>query len=317
MNPNWQQSQYGGYQQQHPTGQYGGPGAGGFMGAQPTGFMGQPQQQQQQQPMQSMQTGFGGHQRPMGSNVSPLPTGQTQQQPGGGNYSFLNTQPTGFRPSFTGSSGSGLAPQMTGYPGGGASGLLSQPTGYGGGSGMMSQPTGMGMGMGGGGMMSQPTGMGGGMMSQPTGMGGGLMSQSTGMGGLRAQPTGVHDPRLQSMMQSFMPSNTSQVSPNSLAPWRFADIQPFTSSGMPQFQTTQQPLQQQFQSLIQNPSVKTPKVPWVLTKQEKKDYDQIFKAWDTDQDGFITGETAREVFGQSGLDQDGLMKIWYVARSPW
>jgi hypothetical protein len=81
---------------------------------------------------------------------------------------------------------------------------------------------------------------------------------------------------------------------------------------MPQFQSTQQPLQQQFQSLIQNPSVKTPKVPWVLTKQEKKDYDQIFKAWDTDMDGFITGETAREVFGQSGLDQDGLMKIWYV-----
>jgi hypothetical protein len=169
------------------------------MGPQQTGFMGQPQQQQQQ-PMQSMQTGFGGQQqqRPMQSNVSPLPTGQ--QGGGGGNYSFLNTQPTGFRPSFTGSS-SGLNPQMTGFPGGGASGLLSQQTGFGGG----------GMGMGGG-MMPQQTGMGG-MMSQPTGMGGGLMSQPTGMG-LRAQPTGVHDPRLQSMMQSFMPSNTAQVSPN-------------------------------------------------------------------------------------------------------
>jgi hypothetical protein len=180
MNPNWQQGQYGGYQQQ-PTGQFGGQPAGGFMGPQQTGFMGQPQQQQQQQ------------QQPMQSNVSPLPTGQ----PGGGNYSFLNTQPTGFRPSFTGSS-SGLNPQMTGFPGGGASGLLSQQTGFGGG----------GMGMGGG-MMPQQTGMGG-MMSQPTGMGGGLMSQPTGMG-LRAQPTGVHDPRLQSMMQSFMPSNTAQV----------------------------------------------------------------------------------------------------------
>jgi len=89
---------------------------------------------------------------------------------------------------------------MTGFPGGGASGLLSQQTGFGGsgGPGMMSQPTGMGMG-GGMGMMSQQTGMGGGLMSQPTGM------------GLRAQPTGVHDPRLQSMMQSFMPSNTAQV----------------------------------------------------------------------------------------------------------
>lgn len=89
--------------------------------------------------------------------------------------------------------------------------------------------------------------------------------------------------------------------------------QPFNPSGAPQFnQSAAQPLQQQFQSLLQNPSVKTPKVPWVLTKQEKKDYDQIFRAWDTDGDGFITGETSREVFGQSGLDQDSLMKIWCV-----
>jgi hypothetical protein len=69
---------------------------------------------------------------------------------------------------------------------------MSQQTGYpGGGGGLMSQPTGMGMGMG----------MGG----------GGLMAQPTGMGGLRPQPTGFHDPRLQTMMQSFMPSNLSQV----------------------------------------------------------------------------------------------------------
>jgi hypothetical protein len=77
----------------------------------------------------------------------------------------------------------GMNPQMTGFAGGGASGLMAQPTGFQGGSGLMSQPTGMGM-----------------------------MSQPTGMGGLRPQPTGVHDPRLQTMMQSFMPSNMSQVS---------------------------------------------------------------------------------------------------------
>lgn len=80
-----------------------------------------------------------------------------------------------------------MQPQMTGYPGGGASGLMSQQTGY-------------------GGMLSQPTGYGGG------GGGGGLMPQQTGYGGLRAQPTGFQDPRLASMMQSFMPSNMSQVS---------------------------------------------------------------------------------------------------------
>jgi len=51
-------------------------------------------------------------------------------------------------------------------------------------------------------------------------------------------------------------------------------------------------------------------VPWTLSRQEKKDYDQIFRAWDTDGDGFITGETAIEVYGQEGIGQESLMKIW-------
>ena len=50
------------------------------------------------------------------------------------------------------------------------------------------------------------------MMSQTTGIPGG------GFGGLRAQPTGVQDPRLQSMMQTFMPMNMSQVSRVTLVP---------------------------------------------------------------------------------------------------
>ena len=91
-----------------------------------------------------------------------------------------------------------MNPQMTGYPAGGASGLMSQQTGHPGIGGMMSQPTGFGGGLGGGGLMSQPTGIG-------------------GFGGLRAQPTGIQDPRLQSMMQTFMPMNMSQVSRASVA----------------------------------------------------------------------------------------------------
>jgi hypothetical protein len=91
--------------------------------------------------------------------------------------------------------------------------------------------------------------------------------------------------------------------------------QPFAASGAPQFNPAQQqqPLQQTFQSLLQNPQVKTPKVPWTLSRQEKKDYDQIFRAWDVKGDGFISGETAIEVFGQSGLGQEDLMKIWCVS----
>ncbi|ORY26048.1 hypothetical protein BCR39DRAFT_542389 [Naematelia encephala] len=219
--------------------------------------------------LNSQQTGFpGGGMQPMQTGFQQqrpsqgLAPAQTGMQTGGGSYSFLNQPPPlSFRPS-------GLAPQMTGYPGGGASGLMPQQTGF----------------------------MGG-MMSQPTGMG--MMSQPTGMGGLRPQPTGFMDPRLQTMTQSFMPSNMSQ---------------PFAPSGAPVFNSTpqNQPLANTFQSLLQNPSVKTPKVPWTLSKQEKKDYDQIFRAWEKG-DGFISGETAREVFGQSGLGQDDLMKIWTLS----
>jgi hypothetical protein len=116
------------------------------------------------------------------------------------------------------------------------------------------------------------------------------------------------------MMQSFMPSNLSQVRDlRNVDKARITDqVQPFASSGAPQFNPTpqHQPLTQTFQSLLQNPQVKTPKVPWTLSRQEKKDYDQIFRAWDIRGDGFISGETAREVFGQSGLGQEDLMKIW-------
>jgi hypothetical protein len=79
---------------------------------------------------------------------------------------------------------------------------------------------------------------------------------------------------------------------------------------MPQFSNAQQPLQQTFNSLLQNSKADTPNVPWALSRQEKKDYDQIFRAWDPKGEGFISGQMAREVFGQAGLGQDDLMKIW-------
>ena len=81
---------------------------------------------------------------------------------------------------------------------------------------------------------------------------------------------------------------------------------------MPQFAAPASQLPGQFQSLLDNPKIRTPKVPWTLSKQEKKDYDQIFRAWDVSGEGFISGEMAREVFGQSGLGQNDLIKIWYV-----
>ncbi|SCZ92877.1 BZ3500_MvSof-1268-A1-R1_C065g00317 [Microbotryum saponariae] len=54
-------------------------------------------------------------------------------------------------------------------------------------------------------------------------------------------------------------------------------------------------------------------IPWALTKDEKKRYDQIFRAWDQQGTGFIEGRVSKEVFGQAGLDQNDLMSIWNLA----
>ena len=54
-------------------------------------------------------------------------------------------------------------------------------------------------------------------------------------------------------------------------------------------------------------------VPWAVTKDEKKIYDQLFKAWDGFNKGFIGGDVAIEVMGQSGLDKADLEKIWTLS----
>ncbi|KAL8810482.1 MAG: hypothetical protein Q9200_002535 [Gallowayella weberi] len=54
-------------------------------------------------------------------------------------------------------------------------------------------------------------------------------------------------------------------------------------------------------------------VPWAVTKDEKKIYDGLFKAWDGLNKGFIGGDAAIEVMGQSGLPKPDLEKIWTLA----
>ncbi|KAK4702019.1 hypothetical protein P7C70_g4201, partial [Phenoliferia sp. Uapishka_3] len=72
----------------------------------------------------------------------------------------------------------------------------------------------------------------------------------------------------------------------------------------------QQSFQQSNQAQIGQTSVA---IPWALTADEKKRYDQIFRAWDQQGAGFIGGAVAKEVFGQAGLDKDDLMAIWNLA----
>jgi hypothetical protein len=57
------------------------------------------------------------------------------------------------------------------------------------------------------------------------------------------------------------------------------------------------------------------KIPWAITKGEKKLYDDTFKAWDGLGKGYISGEQALEIFGQSGLPKPDLERIWTLADS--
>ena len=76
-------------------------------------------------------------------------------------------------------------------------------------------------------------------------------------------------------------------------------------------------LQQSFQqSNEQATGQATVPIPWALTADEKKRYDQIFRAWDQQGDGFIGGAVSKEVFGQAGLERDDLMDIWSVLGVP-
>lgn len=98
---------------------------------------------------------------------------------------------------------------------------------------------------------------------------------------------------MQIMSRTFMPANSSAA---------------FSST--PQFAQTIQP--QQLQQSIQQANQGRPNISWALTKDERKSYDNIFRAWDPNSTGFITGSTALNVFGQAGLPQDDLAKIWFV-----
>ncbi|RFU24150.1 hypothetical protein B7463_g12188, partial [Scytalidium lignicola] len=54
-------------------------------------------------------------------------------------------------------------------------------------------------------------------------------------------------------------------------------------------------------------------IPWAVTKDEKTRYDSLFRAWDGFNKGFIGGDVAIEVFGQSGLPKTDLERVWTLA----
>ncbi|PPQ91776.1 hypothetical protein CVT25_000421 [Psilocybe cyanescens] len=285
-----------------------GQGQQGFQYPMQTGFQA-PNQQFQQNPQFQPQ------------NPQFQPQNPTFQQPGpqfqqGGlgipNGGPLLSQPTGFQgqrqPGFQ-------QPQQTGFQGG--SGFLqSQPTGFPAGNFQQQnrpapppvppipsqfqqpnqQPSFLNMPP-----PQQPSRL---MNASPAYGGGGLLPQQTGFAGrspgpLVPQMTGFVDPRLQMMSQTFMPMNTSA---------------PFGAGGVPQLPQQQQNLVQSIQqhNEAQRGSAGQ-QLSWALTKAEKKNYDKIFRSWDAQGTGFISGATALDVFGASGLPKDDLARIWTLA----
>jgi len=104
------------------------------------------------------------------------------------------------------------------------------------------------------------------------------------------------------MSSTFMPVNLAS---------------PYSAMGAPLLPQQQLPggisLQQSFQRVNEERrGTSAPNVQWALSKAEKERYNTIFKAWDNQRNGFITGQTALEVFSHSGLSKDDLAAIWYV-----
>ncbi|KAK2768763.1 actin organization and endocytosis protein [Arachnomyces sp. PD_36] len=220
---------------------------------------------------------------PLMQNSSAPPAPQQPQPQQASNsqlLSQLTTQPTGFYNQAT-----GLQPQATGFPGQNQN-LAPQPTGFpGNNQGIQPQQTGY---------LTNPqaTGYSGPrppMPPMPTGFQSNLSPSQTGATALTSQPTGLP------------------------GQWGFVNA---PATGLPNIETLQQRLMPQAgreggfttAGLAGNATV-----PWAVTKDEKKIYDQLFKAWDGFSKGFIGGDVAIEIMGQSGLGQQDLERIWTLS----
>lgn len=123
----------------------------------------------------------------------------------------------------------------------------------------------------------------------------------------QSQPSYQGAPAPQSQfISTFMPSTSIQPSPY-MDPSQMQFAQQPLSAPPPQqgYQQSPQTTGQQQQQIP---------IPWALTADEKKRYDQIFRAWDQQGTGFIGGAVAKEVFGQAGIERDDLMAIWCAPR---
>ncbi|KAJ5558584.1 hypothetical protein N7461_002556 [Penicillium sp. DV-2018c] len=211
-------------------------------------------------------------------STPPIVQQPIPQQPNNAQLlSQLTAQPTGFFPQQP----SIQQPTPTGFPGQNQSQFLQpQQTGF------MSNP--------------QATGYSGPrppMPPMPTGFGSNLSpAQTGGMQGLGVQPTGLAPQPTGIPGQWGFINTPAQGLPNIDAMKQQLMPQPGREGG---FSTA---------GLSGNATVA-----WAITKEEKKIYDDLFRAWDGLRKGFVSGETAIEIMGQSGLNRKDLERIWTLA----
>jgi hypothetical protein len=217
------------------------------------------------------------------SATPPVVQQPVPQQPNNAQLlSQLTAQPTGFFPQQTGIQPPSIQqPQATGFPGQNQSQFLQpQQTGF------MANPQATGY-----------TGPRPPMPPMPTGFGSNLSpAQTGGMQGLGVQPTGL------TAQPTGMPGQ-----------WGFINT---PAQGLPNIDAMKQQLMPQpgreggfsAAGLSGNATVA-----WAITKEEKKIYDDLFRAWDGLRKGFVSGDTAIEIMGQSGLNRLDLERIWTLA----
>lgn len=209
-----------------------------------------------------------------GSTSSPLTI--QQPQPQASNSQLLTAQMTGFPAQQTGFQGA-FQPQQTGFQG---QSMQPQQTGFQ----NMSNPAATGYSGPRPPMPPMPTGFGQGLSPAQTGMSGGMIAplnaQPTGKPGqwglVNAPATGL--PNIDLLQQRMMPQQGREAGT-------------FTTAGL----------------------AGNAVIPWAVTKDEKTRYDSLFKAWDGFNKGFIGGDVAIEVFGQSGLPKPDLERVWTLA----
>lgn len=151
----------------------------------------------------------------------------------------------------------------------------------------------------------------------------GLQGQPTGFPGLNSQATGYTGPRppMPPMPTGFGPNaGANMMVPLNAQPtglpgqWGLVNT---PASGLPNIDALQarmMPQQGREQGNYTTAGLQgNAVIPWAITKDEKHRYDALFKAWDGLNKGFIGGDVAIEIFGQSGLEKPDLERVWTLA----